>query len=82
MAEGPGRWQLGAWQGSGEGQGPRSGDGSGSDFGHFWSILTIVGPCLESENFGHGSGTSQKDGSMPGDFGQNLDGRVILGSKI
>ena len=75
MAEGPGKGQLRAWQGLGRGQGPRS----GSDFGRFG---TFLGPCPESENFDQGSGTSQKGGSMPGDFGQNLDGRVILGSKI
>ena len=37
MVEGPGKGQLKAWQDLGKGQGPRP----GSDFGRFWSILTI-----------------------------------------
>ena len=44
-------------------------------FGRFWVIL---GPCPEFEKFGNGSGTSQKGGSTPGDFDQDLDGRAIF----
>ena len=82
MVEGPGKGQLKAWQGLGRGHGQGPGRGRGLDFGHFGPFWDIFGPCPESENFDQGSGTSQKDGSMPGDFGQNLNGRVILGSKI
>ena len=35
MVEGSGRGQLRAWQDLGRGQGPMSGEGSGSDFGRF-----------------------------------------------
>ena len=35
MADRPGKGQLRAWQGSGEGSGTEVGNGSGSDFGHF-----------------------------------------------
>ena len=52
------------------------------DFGHFGPFWDIFGTLPRIEKFDHGSGTSQKDGSMPGDFGQDLAGRVILGSKI
>ena len=113
MADRSGKGRLKAWQGLGRGQGPRSREGLGSDFGHFgprgvkiwgsevdfWSqgskfegpgsILVILGdfwaifgPQPRIENFAQGSGTSQKGGSMPGDFCQDLNGRVILGSKI
>ena len=64
-------------------EGPRSKfEGPGSILAILGRFGTFLGPCPESEKFGHGSGTSQKDGSRPGDFGQDLDGRVILGSKI
>ena len=119
MADRPCKGQLGAWQGLGRGQGPRSGRGpgsisailtlrgqnlrsevrflvSGSDFWsqgskfeglgrilvNFGRFGTFLGPCPESEKFGYVSGTSQKDGSTPGDFDKDLDGRAILGSKI
>ena len=35
MADRSGKGRLKAWQGLGRGQGPRSREGSGSDFGHF-----------------------------------------------
>ena len=85
VREGSGRWRRDPAKGSSE---PGSGLGGVWDrgWGQILAILgrfgTFLGPCPESEKFGHVSGTSQKGGSMPGDFDQNLAGRTILRSKI
>ena len=82
MADRAGKGQLRAWHGPGRGQGPRSERARGRILAILGRFGTFLGPCPESERFGNGSGTSQKDGSKPGDFSQDLDGRAILGSKI
>ena len=82
MVEGSGKGQLRAWQGSGEGSGAKVGEGSGLDFGQIRSILVIFRTLSRIRKIWQWLRDLSKRWLYAGDFGQNLDGRVILGSKI
>ena len=66
MVEGPGKGQLGAWQGPGMGQGPRSGRALGR-------ILVILGP--RGQNLGSGSKFGGQGQNLRA-RGQNLGSEV------